>query len=404
MIFRELTNDEFDQFAITHKYQNFVQSSFTRIVNESLGEQTYLLGVLDGEKIIAATYMIRRPVAKLFSKYYAPNGFLMDYSNQEVLAFFTSKLSTFVKKRGGILLRIDPFVIVEEYTLNEERVELQEGMMVVEKLMTVGFQHLGFIKGYGKSEQSRWHYVLELKGLTKDNYFKKCKSNTRNRINASHRFCTSVRIGSESDLQQFYDIILHTGERQGFGSRSLRYYQTFFSTFKKENKVKLLFSEVDLVAYGAILEDDLRKTKERMTKAIQKEAKQSVIDECLKSITSFEKRLIENQERIHVEGNIVVTACALFVKYGTQVSYYTSGGYENLMNYNGQYFLQDYMIKEAIEEGYETYNFFGITGNFENDGVYEFKKGFQGKAVGYVGQFDYICNKVLYKILKSRIG
>lgn len=404
MIFRELTNEEFETFASSHPYQNFVQSSYTRNVNQALGEQTYLFGVIVEGCIVAATYLIRRPIAKLFSKFYAPNGFLMDYSNIEVLQFFTKNLASFSKKNNGVLLRIDPFVVVEEYDVQEERIEIQEGVIATENLKAMGYQHLGYIKGYGKSEQSRWHYVLDLKNHTKESYFKNCKSNTRNRINTSHRFYTKVRIGSEQDLQQFYDIILHTGERQGFGSRSLAYYKTFYSTFVKENKVKLLFAEINLVEYGNVLEDDLRKIKVKLEKAIQKEAKQSVIDECHKSITSFEKRLLENKERIAIEGNIVTTACAMFVKYGNQVTYYTSGGYESLMNYNGQYFLQDYMIKEAIDEGYETYNFFGITGNFERDGVYEFKKGFQGKAIGYIGQFDYICNKMLYNILKSRIG
>ena len=77
------------------------------------------------------------------------------------------------------------------------------------------------------------------------------------------------------------------------------------------------------------------------------------------------------------------------------------------MKYYAQYAIQWYMIKYGIKNNFKTYNFYGITGNFDKKdpeyGVYEFKKGFNGKVVEYIGDFElpithyYHINKLLHR-------
>ena len=61
-------------------------------------------------------------------------------------------------------------------------------------------------------------------------------------------------------------------------------------------------------------------------------------------------------------------------------------------------------IKYAVENNYEKYNFYGITGDFKEEnplyGLYLFKKSFGGKVVELIGEFDLIINKPLYYAYK----
>ena len=76
------------------------------------------------------------------------------------------------------------------------------------------------------------------------------------------------------------------------------------------------------------------------------------------------------------------------------------------MKYKGQYFLNNEMIKYAIENGYEKYNFYGITGEFNEGspmyGLFDFKRGFNAEVEELIGEFTYVTDPFynnLYNIM-----
>ena len=70
------------------------------------------------------------------------------------------------------------------------------------------------------------------------------------------------------------------------------------------------------------------------------------------------------------------------------------------MSFQSAYTLHFEGIKYAVEHGYDTYNFYGITGDFSKDnpllGLYLFKKSFGGQVVELIGEFDLIISKFWY--------
>ena len=62
-------------------------------------------------------------------------------------------------------------------------------------------------------------------------------------------------------------------------------------------------------------------------------------------------------------------------------------------------------IAVKTDNGYKTYNFYGISGNLvESDpmyGIYLMKKGFGGEVLELLGEFDYPVNKPLYRLYKT---
>ena len=67
-----------------------------------------------------------------------------------------------------------------------------------------------------------------------------------------------------------------------------------------------------------------------------------------------------------------------------------------------QYKLQMEMIAECKRRNLPIYDFGGISGDFRAAnpmyGVFEFKRGFGGYVVEYIGEFTYIFDKVSYNL------
>ena len=62
------------------------------------------------------------------------------------------------------------------------------------------------------------------------------------------------------------------------------------------------------------------------------------------------------------------------------------------------------MMQYALEEGIKRYDFYGISGKFDEQaadyGVFQFKQGFGGVVEEYVGVFDFPIKKSLYSMFQ----
>ena len=103
-------------------------------------------------------------------------------------------------------------------------------------------------------------------------------------------------------------------------------------------------------------------------------------------------------------GSQLDLSAAMFMMTGHEVIYLFSGNYDEYMKFNAQYAIQWNMIKYANEHGFDKYNFYGISGNFDETdseyGVYEFKRGFGGNVVEYIGEFDLVVDKLFNSFYK----
>ena len=92
----------------------------------------------------------------------------------------------------------------------------------------------------------------------------------------------------------------------------------------------------------------------------------------------------------------------MFIMTNPEVIYLSSGNYEEFMMHNSQYLIQWEMIKYAIENGFEKYNFYGIPATFDkNDkdyGIYGFKTGFNGYVEELIGEFEISTSPIYYLI------
>ena len=111
MKLEEIEKKEFDEFALNHENATFMQNSFWGEIKSKNGWEYKLLGVKEKKKIIAECILLSKktPVGK--KMFYAPRGYLLDYSNLDLFEQFDKLITEYAKNNGGIFLKIDPYVM-----------------------------------------------------------------------------------------------------------------------------------------------------------------------------------------------------------------------------------------------------------------------------------------------------
>ena len=150
-----------------------------------------------------------------------------------------------------------------------------------------------------------------------------------------------------------------TAERQHHGDRTLSYYQTLKDKLKDIIRMCLVYLDKEKFL------DDIDNGK-------------YTIDEKVLAI-------VKNDER-----DMIPISAGIFIFDKDRFNYV--------------YKLQEEMIKYAIEKKMNYYDFGGISGNFTPGtpeyGVYEYKRGYGGFVIEYIGEFDLIINKPYYLAYK----
>lgn len=396
MELKEITKEEFLKYETP--LRTFYQDPKMDDWSKSKGYKIYYVGLYDGDKLVATTRLTASP--NRFKKYYfyAPRGFLTDYTNFETLKTFTLKIKEFIKSKNGYVLYIDPYIIYKERNIDGQIVSGGvDNQKIVDNLKKLGYHHQGFTTGYDLKTQGRWYFVLDI-SKSYEEIFKNMRESTRRKIRKANKMGVEIVELSYDDLKKFKAITSETSTRKGFDDKSLEYYQAMKKAFQE--KTKFLLARLNTKKYRLELDNEIALEKKKLGNSKYNE------EEIYARIENLEKEKGEIDPTI----DYLDLSVAMFIEYNREVSYLFGGSYKQYMKFYSQYLLQDYMIKYAIQNGYKRYNFYAITGIFDKKdkayGVYDFKKGFGGVVEEYIGDFElpissyYVINKFLRKIRK----
>ena len=143
MEFVKLTEEEYYNFWNNHPLKTFLSAKEIGTLRKNMGWDVHFLGVRDKDTITAAAMLVSK--VRRFGKkeFYSPRGFLLDFNDTKLLTFFTENLKKYVKKEGGYILRIDPYVIYKQRDIDGNIV--QDGIdnsSIVEELLRLGFKRV----------------------------------------------------------------------------------------------------------------------------------------------------------------------------------------------------------------------------------------------------------------------
>lgn len=364
MNFVELSAKQFKHLQNRFPNSNYCQTAQWGNLKAITGWKSHYVGIMESDSIICLALLISKNILGKKRVFYAPRGILTNYSNYRVLDFFTKEVKEYMKKYDGITLKLDPFIMYCKRNRDGRVVTRKNKSELVSFLKSIGYYHHGFTIGYTSEIQYRWSFYLDIsKSLQtiKQEMDKRC----RRSLKKSEKYpLITIEVNSKN-IREFKRIMEHTCTRHNCFDRTLEYYQKIKEVFK--DRALLLIVYLDKEKYLANFKDD----------------------------KLYEKIKSEKQSFISLSAGVFI--------YDKYYMHYVYGGtYREYMPFMAQYKLQFDMIKYAKGRNLSIYDFGGISGNFVLDskdyGVYEFKRGFGGYVVEYIGEFDLIINKPFYML------
>lgn len=317
---------ELDAFVASHPKGHFLQTS----VWGKVKDDWQWFGVIcrdDSGEIAGTLAVLARRISKLpYHMLYAPRGPVCDLHNRDVFNALVSAAKQEGKKYSAYMLKIDTDALASD----EEYADIIKEAGFVQQPRFMNFE------GY----QCRFVYRLDISGKTKDEVFDAFASKHRYNVRVALKHNVEVRRCGSEMAEEFYRIMVETGERDGFAIRSASYFAKIIDTFGEDCRLNMAFYEGQPVAG---------------------------------------------------------TLC---VHCGNKVWYFYGASLNSHRNVMPNYLLQWTNIQWAIDLGCDIYDFRGVSGIIDdNNGLYRFKKGFSGDMLEFMGEADMTIDAKSKKIV-----
>lgn len=218
----------------------------------------------------------------------------------------------------------------------------QEFRKIVEE---IGYKIKDDAKDFKDEIQPRFVFRLDIKGKTEDEVLAGCHQKTRYNIRLAKRKGVVVKEGTREDLKDFHKIMIETGSRDGFIIRSLDYFEKMYDELAPKH-MKLLMAYYEDKPISGIIP----------------------------------------------------------IMYGNKTWYLYGASSNQHRNLMPNYLLQWEMIRQAIQNKCDIYDFRGVSGIVDEThpqyGLYRFKKGFGAEFTEFIGEVYWPFKPLTYKLYK----
>ena len=411
---KNVSKEEFDKYVNNHPTKShFLQSlSWGEFSKAKKGLTPYYLGLVnEKDEMVAATLLLQKLLPMNLCYFYAPRGFVLDFKKQELVREMTKKVVQFAKEKKAIFVKIDPDLIIKKYNYNDEEQEVDLDVDETFKLLkSCGFKHQGFTKNF-ETMQPRYTFRIDLNQSMEDieSHFSKT---TKQRIAKSQKLDTEVVIGTKEDLKDFYYLMTLTENRKDFISYNEDYYETLYEIFNgnENSKATLFLGKVHMDKTIKALETNLKRVNDQISLLpidnLSKSAK-AKLNELNKQKDNIKNDIKKYKDYKKEYGNDITLSAHMIIEYGDKAWVLYAGNHnilsETYVNYNTYY----EHLKYCKEKGIKIYDQFGTIGDISKDnpriGLHEFKKKFGGDYVEFIGEFDYITNRLMYFVFTKLV-
>ncbi|OFL46180.1 aminoacyltransferase [Nosocomiicoccus sp. HMSC067E10] len=423
MKFVQLTDEEYKNFIENDGRESaffqMIENKANRLVDGRW--EVELLGLKDKEdKVIAAGLFTKEPsvLGKYF--YYSNRGPVLDYDNLNIVRAYFAGLTEYLKQNDASLVKVDPNWIYKKYDKDVKPYDDYENRdEVIQLLESMGYVHQGFTRGYSNTSQARWMSVLDVSQFKNEDELVKSFDNLRRRnMRKAKRYGVKVRFLEVDEMDIFVDMYLDTAERQDFfvNEDPRTYFKQFKETYKDKVLVPLAYIELDPFIEQTEKEvNKLQKQKEKQEKKENQNQKTlNRINELERNIEGHLNDLEKAKEFREKYGNVLNLGSGVYFVTPYELVYNAGASSEEFNMFVGPYMMHLEMMKYAMDHGIARYNFYGVSGDFSEDGedygVYRFKRGFNAQIEELVGDFVKVIhplannvNKVKAK-LKQKLG
>ena len=195
-----LTLTQYKNYSNMHSKRNFGQTIEYSMLNFNTNKKKIFLGLIDEDNNIhAAALILLHSITSTVKEAIAPNGFLIDYANFELVNTFTTLLKKYLRQEKVAFLITNPMFKYKVYNKNNVVIENNEN--ILGNLYRLGYKNMGY-----SSEFQKYDVIIENNYSVNDiynNFNRNTKRNIKDEINME----ISLHKGNgEADLNKAYEI------------------------------------------------------------------------------------------------------------------------------------------------------------------------------------------------------
>ncbi|RXK18420.1 aminoacyltransferase [Macrococcus sp. DPC7161] len=410
MKFCELNVVEYEQFVNTH-FSHYTQMQYHYDYKMDHNEPVHLVGVKDGDTVLAACLLTGAKVFKFFNYYYSHRGPVMDHHNKALVDTFYNGLTAYLKKKNGLFVLVDPHIVIQKRDHDGNVTETFEHKDIIQNLEALGYHHKGYSVGYSMDSQARFLSVLNLKDKSEADLLKAMEYKTRRNINKTIEMGVKLRDLSIDETETFFELFNMAKDKHGFSFMGYDHFVRMQKIYK--DKCRLVLSYIDLNEHLATLEADLAKKqadydkhKAELDENPDFRKLRNKVAELEKAVNNQKKKIEDIKALKATDGDILNLASALYIRNNHELYYLSSGSNPKYNQFMGAYNMMWEMIKYAKSLGLDYYNFYGVSGDFSESstdaGVIKFKKGFNAEVDEFIGDFEKPLKPFFYKLYKMK--
>ncbi|TLM84161.1 peptidoglycan bridge formation glycyltransferase FemA/FemB family protein [Pseudarthrobacter sp. NamE5] len=392
--FAVLSDADFEQFALKHPQNSFLQSVDFARFQRARGQQVELFGVRRDGELVAAGKLNYTTTRLGYTICECAKGPLMDYTDPALVRAVVELLRKRAAERKAAELRISPNLkYIARDAEGAEHPEVEDNRPLLAELAGLGFQHQGLDMNF---VNVNWMFVKSLEGIQDaEELIMGTSYRTRKAVRKAEKNGVFLEQATLDTLDEFYGALSKAGDEKGFVYREREYYEQLLRTTSAEF-TKLMMAKIDIPAYRKSITERMAAesaTAAQLRREVEETGSKKKANrlKVVQDLVDSYERSLKDIERFPDSVGVATVAAIHFVCYGDEVVCVIGGTVQDYIYFNGATSLYWGMMLHALEKGYPRYNFygtFGISGqDEEGHGGYEFKKGFGGEVVQLVGDF-----------------
>lgn len=329
----ENSQKEYKKFLEKHERCNFQQSLEWAEIKKPNWKREVILAEDADKNIIGSLCILIRKMPIFGNIMYSSRGPVCDIHDISVMKQLTDGARELAKKYNAIVLRIEPDIEKEDQGFRD----------IVTNL---GYKIKDDAKDFKDEIQPRFVFRLDIKDKTEEEIMAGFHQKWRYNIRLAGKKGVVIKEGTREDLKDFHKIMIETGNRDGFITRPLEYFEKMYDNMVPQGHMKLLMA--------------------------------------------------------YYEGKPISGVIPIF--YGNKTWYLYGASSNQHRNLMPNYLLQWEMIKLAIARHDDIYDFRGVSGVVDEShpqyGLYRFKKGFGAKFTEFIGEIYIPFKPITYKLYK----
>ncbi len=381
----KISIEKYDEFVKNNKYSSIFQSSGWAKIKDTWEVKRVAIEH-EGKVQATAQILIRKGL------WYITRGPILDYENQDLLAYFLTNLKKYAKQHKAKLIKIDiprllKVAFEKEFPQEKEDPQKEKILQLFRKEK---FKHCGFSKNMSSTIQPRFEAVSFLD----EDFFDNLPKHTKRLIKDCQKRYVEVKRIYKENLDDLMFALTCTEERKNIILRKKSYFENLIDTYKDDCLIYTAYLDIEkaLGKYTAEKREilkELDKTTEKMYK--KKRTLEDRLRSVEKHIKNYSSILKDTNKKVHI------LASAISIKYGESSEMLYAGMNEEFKKIPAQYQVYVETMKDFYISGCKRTSMGGIEGTLD-DSLLLFKSHFSPKIVEHYGEFDYTISKI-YKLL-----